>query len=88
MTLPKHLPVNVFSSSSTMLKDWYLEPDNQIPGQQVLVVRQAKFNGEEATVKCIRIPQDQWSGLVGELKKILDEPRYKPVKLIEPEEGK
>ena len=73
MSNPKHLPVNVFAATHEMLKDWYLEPDTQLPGQQVLVVRQAKFNGEEATVKCIRIPQDQWKGLVDSLQGILSE---------------
>jgi hypothetical protein len=69
---PVHLPVNVFAATHEMLKDWYLEPDS-IDGKQVLVVRHAKFDGETAVVKCIRIPQDQWSGLVSELQKILTE---------------
>jgi hypothetical protein len=61
--LPQHLPVNVFAATHEMLKDWYLEPDS-VDGKQVLVVRHAKFDGETAIVKCIRIPQDQWAGLV------------------------
>jgi hypothetical protein len=69
---PQHLPVNIFAASHEMLKDWYLEPDSREPGKQVLIVRQIKLDGEEATVKCIRIPQDQWVGLIGELQKILD----------------
>jgi hypothetical protein len=70
---PQHLPVNVFAATHTMLKDWYLEPDTQTPGKQVLVVRQAKFEGETAIVKYIRIPQDQWAGLVSSLQTILNE---------------
>jgi hypothetical protein len=72
MKTSQHLPVNVFAATHEMLKDWYLELDSVLPEQQVLVVRQAKFDGETAVVKCIRIPQDQWSGLVGELQKILN----------------
>jgi hypothetical protein len=67
----QHLPVNVFAATHEMLKDWYLEPDS-IDGKQVLVVRQAKFEGETAVVKCIRIPQDQWKGLVVTLQGILN----------------
>lgn len=73
MKHPEHLPVTVFAATHEMLKDWYLEPDTKIPGHQVLVVRQAKFDGETAIVKCIRIPQDQWGGLVSELHKIMTE---------------
>ena len=67
----RHLPVNVFHATHEMLKDWYLEADSKISGQQVLVVRQVKFEDETAAVKCIRIPQDQWHGMVDELQKIL-----------------
>jgi hypothetical protein len=68
---PQHLPVNVFAATHEMLKDWYLEPDTKDKDKQVLVVRQVKFEGETAIVKCIRLPQDQWNGLVEELQKIL-----------------
>lgn len=75
---PKHLPVNVFVATHEMLKDWYMEPDSQISGKQVLVVRQVKFDGEAAEVKCVRIPQDQWGGLLEALTEAVA-PRFKPV---------
>jgi hypothetical protein len=69
--IPPHLPVNVFAATHEMLKDWYLEPDSKGDDRQVLVVRQAKFDGDSAVVKTIRIPQEQWSGLIDSLQKIL-----------------
>lgn len=73
----KHLPVNVFAATSEMLKDWYMEADKESPSKRVLVVRQAKFDGESADVKCIRIPEDQWGGLLEALKGEV-RPRFRP----------
>lgn len=67
----QHLPVNVFAATHEMLKDWYLQPDPALIDKQVLVIRQVKFDGEEATVKCIRLPQDQWPNLLSALQEVL-----------------